>query len=151
MRELSLPKVEFNIKREGDVSYIYDQIRKKHIVLTPEEWVRQHIVHYLLVHKQYPQSLMRLEQGFTLYKSARRADIICYNSKAEPLLLVECKAPDITISEQVFQQIAHYNIQLQAPYLFVSNGLQHYACAVNFESKSFEFLDEIPAYIDICN
>lgn len=146
MQKLSLPNFEFSVKKIDNAPYIFDEIRKKYVRITPEEWVRQHIVKFLIQYKKYPQSLMKLEVSLKMYGLHKRADIVCYNSQGQPLLVIECKAPDVAINEHVFQQISRYNIVLQAPYLFVSNGLSHYACTIDFVSKTYAFLQEIPEY-----
>ncbi len=149
MYELNLPPFEFRLKKEKEQIFIYDDIRKKYVVLTPEEWVRQHIVHFLISHKHYPATLMNVEVGMNIRSMTRRADIVCYDSQANVLLIVECKAPEVKITQNVFEQIAQYNMSLKSKYLLVSNGLQHYSCSIDHTAKTFQFLQDIPDYTSI--
>ncbi|MDR2962782.1 MAG: type I restriction enzyme HsdR N-terminal domain-containing protein [Bacteroidales bacterium] len=146
MQQLSLPQFDFLFKKHGNALSIFDPVRKKYVRLTPEEWVRQHIVQFLIQYRNYPPSLMGVEVSLTLYGLPKRADIVCYNSQGEAQLIVECKAPSVAISHATLTQIAHYNIQLKAPFLLVSNGLQHCVCHINFDEKNFCMLQEIPYY-----
>ena len=146
MQDLLLPKFDCSFKKINNTPYIFDEIRKKYVVITPEEWVRQHIVKFLIQYKNYPASLMQLEVSMNIYGLQKRADIVCYNSQGMALLVVECKAPEVSINESVFQQISRYNIALKAPYLMVSNGLKHYVCAIEFYSKSYTFLEDLPKF-----
>lgn len=146
MYELTLPQFEFQYKKQGNSVYIFDCIRKKYVRLTPEEWVRQHVVQFLIQHRNYPPSLMNVEVSLQLYGLSKRADIVCYNTQGKAQLIVECKAPTVALSHETLAQIAHYNIVLQAPYLLVSNGVQHSMCEVNLEEKKFGVLPEIPYY-----
>ena len=149
MQKLSFPEYDFRIKQEDGKNLIFDSIRKKYIQITPEEWVRQNLIKYLIAEKKYPQSLIGVEVGLKLNSLQKRADVLCYNSQAEPLLLIECKAPNVKISQQTFEQIAQYNIHFRVKHLLVSNGLNHYACKIDFKNKSFEFLEDIPSYDDL--
>lgn len=121
-------------------------IRKKNIIITPEEWVRQHFVQYLINQKNYPKSLIKLEGGHKLLGMAKRTDIVVYNTAGDKILLVECKAPSVTIDQKVFDQIARYNMVQKVSTLAVSNGLQHYYCQINFEENSYKFIEELPVY-----
>lgn len=146
MQELNLPKINCNIrKNEGNLE-IFDVIRKKYIVLTPEEWVRQHLIHYLITELNYPRSLFRVESGLKYNKLAKRSDIVIYNSDAKPHLLVECKAPSVKIDQKSINQAAIYNTSLNAKYMVISNGMTHYCCVYNEQSEQFEFIKSIPAY-----
>ena len=149
MYELNLPTYDFRVKKENGQVVIFDDIRKKFIALTPEEWVRQHIIHFLMEQKHYPASLMNVEVAMKINTMYRRADVVCYNSQANVLLVVECKAPQVKISQLVFEQIAQYNTLLKSRYLLVTNGLQHFICEINHEEKSYKFLQEIPDYNDL--
>lgn len=149
MYELNLPTYEFRLQKENNQICIFDDIRKKFVALTPEEWVRQHIVHFLLTQKHFPASLMGIEVGMKVNTMTRRADIVCYNSQAKVLLIVECKAPEVKITQAVFEQIAQYNMQLKSQYLLVSNGFQHFICKINHNTKTYEFLENIPDYKEI--
>ncbi len=129
--------------------YIYDIIRKKHLVLTPEEWVRQHLVWFLIKARNYPKSLIALEMGLKVNGLAKRSDIVVYNKQGKPRLLVECKAASIKISQDVFNQAARYNLTLKVPYLMVTNGLQHYCCKIDLAKKQVAYLPDIPYYHEL--
>lgn len=146
--QLNLPPYPFRIKHDAGVHYIFDDIRKKYLVLTPEEWVRQHFVQFMIAQKGYPKSLIRLEGGLKLNTLQKRTDIVAFNSKGEKVLMIECKAPSIPITQKVFDQIARYNIVHRIPLLAVSNGLCHYYCKVDFERKSYQFLEALPEYLN---
>lgn len=125
---------------------IFDEIRKKFLVLTPEEWVRQHLVQFLISEKQFPRSLIKLEGGLKLNTLQKRTDIVVFSRSGESLLIVECKAPQVKITQEVFDQIARYNLVHKAEWLIVSNGLNHYCCKINFQDNSYSFLPEIPSF-----
>lgn len=144
--QLNLPPYPFKIKQENAITYIFDEIRKKYLVLTPEEWVRQHFVQFIVKEKQYPKSLIKLEGGLKLNSLQKRTDVMVFNSVGEKVLLIECKAPSVKITQQVFDQIARYNIIHRVPLLAVSNGLEHYYCKINFETSDYIFLKELPTY-----
>ncbi|KAA8484395.1 type I restriction and modification enzyme subunit R-like protein [Arcticibacter tournemirensis] len=143
---LNLPAYPFKIKQEGDVNFIFDDIRKKFLVLTPEEWVRQHFVQFIIQEKKYPKTLIKLEGGLKLHSLQKRTDIVVFNSQGEKILMIECKAPSVAINQKVFDQIARYNIVHKIPLLAVSNGLQHYYCTIDFETKSYKFIESLPDY-----
>ena len=144
MIQLNLPAFEHKIKKEHDKLYIYDSIRRKYLLLTPEEWVRQHFLHYLISGLHYPKGLITTESGLKYHQLQRRTDIVVFNRQAKPFMIVECKAPSVTINQQVFNQIATYNKVLQANLLVVTNGLQHFCCQLKPETQSWEFLPHIP-------
>lgn len=121
-------------------------IRKKYIQLTPEEWVRQHFVHLLINQKAYPKSLISIEKQLTINKLKKRTDIVVYNNLGLPQLIVECKAPSIKINQTVFDQIARYNLNLQAKYLVLTNGLQHFFAEFDIQKKGVIFIDDLPKY-----
>jgi len=123
---------------------IFDIIRRKYVVLTPEEWVRQHVVHYLIQSLSYPKSLISIERGANYNTMQKRSDLCVYNQNGNPHLLVECKAAQVPITQDVVKQVSVYNQTLQAPYLVITNGLQHYCWQVNIETKQFQPLQEIP-------
>lgn len=125
---------------------IFDSVRKKWLTLTPEEWVRQHLVNFLHEEKGYPKSLMAIETGLKVNKLSRRSDLLLANSDGEKMMLVECKAPSVKITQDVFDQIARYNMTLRVKYLLVSNGLNHYCCEVDFEKSDIRFLPDIPSF-----
>lgn len=143
---LNFPTYSFKLKEEAEKPFIFDAIRKKWLVLTPEEWVRQHMIAYLIQEKKYPKSLIQLEGGLKVNTLQKRSDILIYDSYGKPLLLVECKADTVKVTQDVFEQIAAYNTQLQVRYLVVSNGLHHYCCEMDYTSKSYRFLAEIPVF-----
>ena len=146
MQKLNLPKYTFKLKSNEKQTLIFDILRKKYFVLTPEEWVRQHIVKYLLNEKKYPSGLIALEKQLTVNNQKKRTDILVFNQMGLPHLIVECKAPHIPITQDTFDQIARYNLKLNASYLMVSNGMTHYFCKMDFEKESYVFLAELPAY-----
>lgn len=126
---------------------IFDPIRKKKVALTPEEWVRQHLIQYLIQAKQTPKSLISVEQQLYINTLSRRADVVVYSRTTTlACLLVECKAPSVAITQAVFEQIAHYNMALQVPYLMVTNGLTHYFCYIDFVQQNYTFIADLPAY-----
>lgn len=143
---LNLPAHPFRITNQNGQLFVFDEIRKKKLVLTPEEWVRQHFVQFLILQKKYPKSLIQLEGGLKYNGMAKRSDILVYNRQGEKQLLIECKAPTIKINQSVFDQIARYNFVHRVPLLAVSNGLQHYFCRIDFENKSYEFLPDLPEF-----
>lgn len=145
MIQLNLPEFAYKVKKQADKPYIYDSIRRKYLLLTPEEWVRQHFTHYLIDHLNYPRGLITTESGLKYNKLQRRTDIVVFDRQAAPYMIVECKAPSVAINQQVFNQIAVYNKVLQARLLVVSNGLQHYCCRFQAAEQRWEFLPQIPA------
>ena len=146
MQELNFPKYDFRFKNSENKVYIFDVIRKKFILLQPEEWVRQHLVHNLIFDKKYPKGLINVEKQLKVNKLVKRYDVVVFNSDASIEILVECKSPKINITQTVFDQIARYNMYLKANYLFVTNGLEHFYCKMNFEHKKYTFLKGIPKY-----
>lgn len=146
---LNLPPHPFKITEQNGQFFLFDEIRKKTILITPEEWVRQHFVQFLVLQKKYPKSLIQLEGGLKLYGMQKRSDILIYNSSAEKILLVECKAPSVKITQKVFDQVARYNMVHQVQYLVVTNGLEHYYCKIDVEGEKYIFLEELPDYEQI--
>ena len=146
MENLSLPAYDFRYTVKENKKYIFDIIRKKYVLLTPEEWVRQNFIHYLINEKGYIQSLVRVEMFFKLNRLAKRADIALFNRNGQPKVLVECKSPKVTISQVVFEQVARYNLSFKVDFLIVTNGLQHYCCKMDYEKKSYIFVNEIPSF-----
>ena len=149
MDALNLPAYEYRIEQRGGKLVIFDPIRKKFIVLTPEEWVRQHFVNFLTQHLGYPASRVRVESGTAYNKRAKRTDILIYDDELKPLVLVECKAASVAINQATFNQISVYNKTLQARFLICSNGMVHYACEYDPNTESVAFLERIPAYSDL--
>ena len=146
LQPLQLPPFPFKITEQDGKLTLFDEIRKKHILITPEEWVRQHFVQYLINHKGYPKTLIKLEGGLTLHGKARRTDIVVFNPNGQKILLIECKAPSVTIDQKVFDQVARYNMVHKVKLLAVTNGLQHYYCIINFEERDYKFVEEMPSY-----
>ena len=132
MIQLNLPSADFRIREEKGKRLIFDSLRRKYVKLTPEEWVRQHFVNYLTQHKGYPTALLANEMELKIGTKRLRCDTLLYNRYMQPRMIIEYKAPHITISQQVFEQIASYNTLLHVDYLVVSNGLQHYCCKMNY-------------------
>lgn len=146
MLDLNLPKYDFKVKSEGGKKQIFDSVRKQYVALTPEEWVRQHFIHFLHKEKRYPLSLMGVEYALQYNGMDKRADIICFKKDGKPSILVECKSTNVPISQKVFDQIARYNFNLKVPYLVVTNGLEHFCCEMNYAENSYRFLEEIPFF-----
>lgn len=143
---LNLPPCQLKIYEDGQNVYVFDQLRKKNLVLTPEEWVRQHWISYLHTHKKYPKSLMKAEGGLKLNSLQKRSDLLIYDQSGNKILLAEFKAPTVKISENTFQQIANYNFIYKIPLLLVSNGIEHYYCRIDFEEERFSFLADLPIF-----
>ena len=146
MQKLNLPTYNFKLKSSENKTLIFDKLRKKYMVLTPEEWVRQHFVHFLIEEKKYPISLIALEKQLTINNRKKRTDILVFNSDGKHDIIVECKAPSINITQDTFDQIARYNLKLKANFLIVTNGLEHFYCKMDFENETYIFLKEIPDY-----
>jgi len=125
---------------------IFDEIRKKFIILTPEEWVRQHVIQFLLVEKKYPKSLINVEKILKVNDLRKRYDIVVFNPDGSIFILIECKAPEIKTAQATFDQIARYNMTLKAQFLMVTNGHNHYFCQMDFENEKYQFLTELPTY-----
>lgn len=146
MQKLNFPTFSFRFKSSENKTLVFDEIRKKFVVLTPEEWVRLHVVQFLLQEKNYPKSLINVEKQLKLNKTTKRYDIVVFNNDGSIFLIVECKAPSIPISQITFDQIARYNLALNASFLMVSNGLEHYYCQMDYENECYVFLKDIPNY-----
>jgi hypothetical protein len=146
LQPLNLPPYPFKITDQDGQLSLFDEIRKRNIIITPEEWVRQHFVQYLVRQKNYPKSLIKLEGGHKLHGKQKRSDILAFNSVGDKILLVECKAPSVAIDQKVFDQVARYNIVHKIALLAVTNGLQHYYCRINFELQNYQFIEELPEY-----
>lgn len=149
---LNLPSCDLNIKKTSQGVVVYDILRKRFVALTPEEWVRQNFVHYLISAKQFPLERMANEVSLVQNGIKRRCDSLVADREGNPLVIVEYKAPHIEITQQVFDQIVRYNMVMHARYLIVSNGMAHYCCAIDYENSSYKFLPDIPAYQELlCN
>ena len=146
MQKLNFPTYSFRFKNSENKVSIFDEIRKKFILLTPEEWVRQHVVQFLLQDKKYPKSYINVEKLIKINDLSKRYDGVVFQPNGEIFLLIECKAPEVQISQQTFDQIARYNLVLKAKYLMVTNGLNHYFCQMDFENEKYVFLRELPEY-----
>jgi len=146
MRKLNLPAYEFRYRTEGENLFVLDVYRKRFVRLTPEEEVRQRFARYLVEEKGFPASLLMTEYALKLNKLSRRCDILVHKPAGHPALLVECKAPEVSISQATFDQVARYNLAFRVSYLIVTNGLKHYCCQIDFETERIEFLQEIPSY-----
>lgn len=149
MLELNLPPFDIKIKKDKDRICVWDVLRKKYLVLTPEEWVRQHFVNFLVCEKGYPLNLMANEYQVILNEQKKRCDSVVFDRNGYPLAIIEYKAPTVKISQDVFDQIIRYNIILRVKYLIVSNGLEHYCCWIDSDSRSFQYLPDIPNYQDL--
>lgn len=149
MLSLNLPVYEAKISNQNGKCIIFDVIRRRYVALTPEEWVRQHFVNFLLVYKGYPQALMANEVQVQLNGTKKRCDTVLYRRDLTARMIVEYKAPDIEITQAVFDQITRYNMVLKVDYLIVSNGLQHYCCRMDYENNSYTFLKDIPDYVTL--
>lgn len=149
MSKLNLPAFDIKTKRGDNCISVWDRLRKKYVALTPEEWVRQHFINYLITEKGYPESLIANEQQIILNNCKRRCDSVVYNNSLEPLVIVEYKSPDVKISQSTFEQIARYNIVLKVGYLIVSNGLEHYCCKIDYNDQTYSYLKEIPSYNEL--
>ena len=149
LEKLNLPEYHFRFDEKDSKKLIFDEIRKRFVALTSEEWVRQNILKYLVSEKRFPATLISVEQEMKLFKRKKRTDIVVYNKQGLPLLIVECKAPNIVINQNVFDQIVRYNMALKVKYLVLTNGMNHYACSVDYDLKSYIFLKEIPDYTEL--
>lgn len=146
MQRLNFPPAQFRFKNSENKTLIFDPIRKKFIVLTPEEWVRQHVIALLQTHYQIPTTLISVERQLKINQLIKRFDLVVFNKNGSIFLLVECKAPEIPIKQDSFDQIARYNLHVQAQHLFVTNGLEHYFCKLDYERERFELIPDLPAF-----
>ncbi len=148
MQPLNLPEYQFKLRKNGDVTEIYDSFRRKYVVLTPEEWVRQNILQFLIQERNFPSSLIAVEIGLKYNQRKKRADILSYDKQGQPYLMVECKAPEVKITQETFHQIATYNMTFKVKYLIVTNGLNHFCCLMDYTTNSFRYLETIPVFED---
>ncbi|MCO6149510.1 type I restriction enzyme HsdR N-terminal domain-containing protein [Flavobacterium sp. NRK1] len=146
MQKLNFKNYTFRFKNSENKVAIFDEIRKKFIILTPEEWVRQHVVRYLLEEKNYPKSYINVEKIIKINGLIKRYDVVIFNPDGSIFLLVECKAPAVAISQNTFDQIARYNMSLNAVHMMVTNGLNHYFCQMDYEQEKYFFLEDLPVY-----
>ncbi|WP_167614891.1 type I restriction enzyme HsdR N-terminal domain-containing protein [Maribellus sediminis] len=146
MEKLNLPEYDFRIKTENGKQLIFDGIRKKFVALTPEEWVRQNFVQFLKQEKHFPESLMAVEKQIMVNSNPRRFDLLVYSRKGQPHLIAEFKAPGVKITQETFDQVVRYNMALRVERVLVSNGMQHFACEIDYSTNSYSFLREIPEF-----
>jgi len=146
MQQLNFGRYNFRFRNSGEKVSVFDEIRRKFIILTPEEWVRQHVVHFLLHEKKYPKSLINVEKLLTINGLTKRYDVVVFNPDGSIFILVECKAPQIKISQTVFDQIARYNMTMQSQFLMVTNGHNHYFCSMDYENEKYIFMEALPDY-----
>ena len=147
LQKLNLPEYIFRIKTEGSKRLIFDSIRKKNVVLTPEEWVRQNFVQYLIQEKGYPESLMAIERQVRVVGRLRRFDMVVYDRSGQPWAVAEFKSYDVKITQESFDQVVRYNMALKVKMLFVSNGMQHFACEIDYGNNSYKYLSGIPDFL----
>lgn len=146
MQQLNLPAFDFKIRSEGKKKQIFDSVRKKFVTLTPEEWVRQHFIQYLITEKKVPAALIAVEMGLKYIELQKRSDIVIYNKEGKPILVAECKAPHVKITQDTFDQVARYNMSLKVKFLVVTNGIQHFYCQIDHKNSAYFFLRELPVY-----
>lgn len=146
MLKLNFASYSFRFKNSENKPLVFDRIRKKFVSLTPEEWVRLHVVEFLINEKNIPKSLINVEKQLKLHQTTKRYDIVVFNPDASIFLIVECKAPSVAITQDTFDQVARYNLALKSQFLMVTNGLQHYYCTMDFERERYNFLKDIPSY-----
>lgn len=150
MIELNLPTFDYRLKRKADGNItIWDATRSRYVMLTPEEWVRQHFVAFLVAHRDYPAGRIGNEISLSLNGRPRRCDTLVYDAQGVPLVLVEYKAPHISITQETFDQIVRYNMIFCVPYIIVSNGLSHYCCRIDYDNRTCVFLSQIPKYDEL--
>ena len=146
---LNLPQYPFKITLKDSRHFIFDEVRKKHLVLTPEEWVRQHFIQYLILEKKFPRSLIQIEGGLSLNQLQKRTDIVIFNNQGIRIMVIECKAPAVKINQAVFDQAARYNSVHKTKWLVVTNGLKHCYAQIDHIQESFIFIEDLPVYSDL--
>jgi len=147
MLQLNLPEYNFRIKKQDDKLFIFDTQRKRYVSLTPEEWVRQHFIHFLIEVKGYPAAYLAIEKQLRMNGMKKRCDAILYNENSLPVLIIELKAPTVPITQSTFDQVAVYNAKLKVDYFMISNGIEHYCCKVDTDNSRYEFFSEVPDYL----
>ena len=150
MQALNLPDHGVKTKHAPEGERIFDPVRRLWVALTPEEWVRQHVLNYLIIELVCPASLIAVEHKLLVNKLSKRADIVVHAPDGRPVLLVECKAPEVKVDQSTFEQAARYNTEFKVPFLLVTNGLVHFCCLVDHSNGRIEFLSKVPSYIDLC-
>ena len=146
MQKLNLPEYDFKVKKEEEKFWIFDPVRKKDVVLTPEEWVRQHFLNYMITHLNYPKALIRIEGGLKYNQLNKRADIVVFDRAGQPWMIVECKAADQTVNENTVHQASVYNSAIRAKYLAVTNGMKHYCAAIDWEKHDYQLMTAMPEF-----
>ena len=145
MKNLNFKNYQLKFKNNENKQYVFDEIRKKNVLLTPEEWVRQNCIQFLIHEKKYPKSLISIEKKLSINSLPKRYDIVVFNTNGKVLLLVECKSPKVKISQNTFDQISRYNLAFKSQYLMITNGLRHYYCEINYANNRYLFLNELPS------
>jgi len=146
MVKLNLPAFNFELKNDQDKILIFDFLRKRYVVLTPEEWVRQHFTNYLITHLNYPRALIKIEGGLLFNKLQKRSDIVVFNREGSPWMVIECKAPDLKLNRSAVHQASTYNHSLKAKYLVITNGLSHICCEIDWTNAKTSVVDSMPPY-----
>ncbi len=145
-KKLSFPSFEFRIEKINDKLMIFDVLRKKSVRLTPEEWVRQHLIRYLIDFRKYPKSMIKVESGLKYNKLVKRSDILVFGQDGTPFMVIECKSPESKLDDKVMHQVAVYSRSLRVKYIGISNGLKHYCWEIDQDSQSTRSLDDFPEY-----
>jgi type I site-specific restriction endonuclease len=151
MYKLNLPEFDYKLKKADGKVWIFDGIRKKYVMLTPEEWVRQHIIHYLTEKKNYPKSLIKVEGGLVYNQLQKRSDIVVFDRRGEPWMVIECKSPDLAVSPSTLSQASVYNVTLKAEYITVTNGLVHYCARIDWAHRETRLMDDLPDFPEQLN
>lgn len=146
MHKLNLPEFKHSLEKSDGKVYIFDVIRKKYVVLTPEEWVRQHFVHYLISELKYPKALLKVEGGLKYNTLSKRSDILVFDREGKPWMIIECKSPEMKITNQIFHQASVYNATHKAKFMTITNGLNHFCCSINWADGKTQLLSSLPAY-----
>ena len=149
MLQLNLPEYNFKIKKEKEKLLIFDSQRRKYVVLTPEEWVRQNFIQFLIQEKGYPSAYIAIEKELILNGLKKRCDAIIYNKNGEPYIIIELKAPNVSINQKTFDQVAVYNAKLMVNLFMISNGIDHFCCKIDFKNAKYDYFTEIPSYSQI--
>ncbi|MDR3340592.1 MAG: type I restriction enzyme HsdR N-terminal domain-containing protein [Candidatus Symbiothrix sp.] len=149
MTELNLPSADLKLKKYGEKDYVFDCLRKQYVRLTPEEYVRQHFIHFLIAHRHFPASRLANEVSIGLGNVKKRCDTVLYDDFLQALMIVEYKSPSVQVKQETFDQIARYNMSLNVPWLIVSNGIRHFCCKINKEKDGYVFLKDIPDYEEV--
>ena len=146
MVKLNLPPFKVELKKDEDRILIFDFLRRRYVVLTPEEWVRQHFIHYAITHLNYPKSLIKVEGGLTFNTLQKRSDIVVFNRDGQPWMIIECNAPALKLSKRTIQQASIYNHSLRAKYVVITNGMSQICCEVDWINSNTVVLESMPAY-----